>query len=91
MEKINIVDANWHCRLIENTGTEPFYKPTIMTSDDDFERVLADLLLVDISRPTFDASYTLKKKLMSGSYGTVFAGLHNLSSKEFAIKVVDRR
>mmetsp|Transcript_28789 Transcript_28789/g.45341 ORF Transcript_28789/g.45341 Transcript_28789/m.45341 type:complete len:712 (+) Transcript_28789:186-2321(+) len=61
-----------------------------MTSDDDFERVLADLLLVDISRPSFDASYTLKKKLMSGSYGTVFAGLHNLSSKEFAIKVVDR-
>lgn len=59
--------------------------------DNDLERDLAQLLLVDNSRPSFDKSYTLQKKLMSGSYGTVFAGLHNSSSKEFAIKVVDRR
>jgi len=58
--------------------------------DNDLERDLAHLLLVDNSRPSFDKSYTLQKKLMSGSYGTVFAGFHNSSSKEFAIKVVDR-
>ena len=58
---------------------------------DDLERGLAELLLVDKSRPAFDKSYTLQKKLMSGSYGTVFAGLHNTTSREFAIKVVDRR
>ena len=62
-----------------------------MSADDDLERGLAKLLLVDNSRPPFDKSYSLQKKLMSGSYGTVFAGLHNSSSKEFAIKVVDRR
>mmetsp|Transcript_3121 Transcript_3121/g.4693 ORF Transcript_3121/g.4693 Transcript_3121/m.4693 type:complete len:717 (+) Transcript_3121:227-2377(+) len=61
-----------------------------MIADDDLERELANLILVDKSRPSFDKSYTLKKKLMSGSYGTVFAGVHNSTTKEFAIKVVDR-
>ena len=58
---------------------------------DDLERELAELLLVDESRPTFDESYTLNKKLMSGSYGIVYSGAHNSTSREFAIKVVDRR
>ena len=62
-----------------------------MGEDKDLERALAELLLVDKSRQPFDKTYTLQKKLMSGSYGTVFSGLHNSSSKEFAIKVVDRR
>lgn len=57
----------------------------------DLERGLAELLLVDTSRPSFDKSYTLAKKLMSGSYGTVYAGVHISTQKEVAIKVVDRR
>ena len=61
-----------------------------MTSGD-IERGIAELLLVDDSRPSFDNSYKLEKKLMSGSYGTVFVGVHNLTQREFAIKVVDRR
>ncbi len=79
--------------VVWKTLTQTFYLDIlkIMTTDDEFEQALANLLLVDKSRPTFDTTYTLKRKLMSGSYGTVFAGLHNLSSKEFAIKVVDRR
>jgi len=39
----------------------------------------------------FDTYYTLKKKLQGGSYGTVFVGVNNLSEKEYAVKVVDRR
>jgi serine/threonine protein kinase len=54
-----------------------------MTSDnsDDLERGLAELLLVDSSRPEFEKSYTIQKKLMSGSYGTVYAGVHNLTMR----------
>jgi serine/threonine protein kinase len=63
-----------------------------MASDsDDLERGLAELLLVDKSRPTFENSYTIDRRLMSGSYGTVYAGVHNSTKREFAIKVVDRR
>eukprot|EP00581_Thalassiosira_minuscula_P012917 CAMPEP_0183719730 /NCGR_PEP_ID=MMETSP0737-20130205/12546_1 /TAXON_ID=385413 /ORGANISM="Thalassiosira miniscula, Strain CCMP1093" /LENGTH=712 /DNA_ID=CAMNT_0025949467 /DNA_START=136 /DNA_END=2274 /DNA_ORIENTATION=+ len=43
------------------------------------------------SKPNFDIHYTLGKKLQGGSYGTVFVGVHRLSEREYAIKVVDRR
>eukprot|EP00571_Detonula_confervacea_P007545 CAMPEP_0172318108 /NCGR_PEP_ID=MMETSP1058-20130122/33867_1 /TAXON_ID=83371 /ORGANISM="Detonula confervacea, Strain CCMP 353" /LENGTH=732 /DNA_ID=CAMNT_0013032843 /DNA_START=242 /DNA_END=2440 /DNA_ORIENTATION=+ len=55
------------------------------------ETGLEDLLLGSQLGPTFDTFYTLKKKLQGGSYGTVFVGMHNLSEREYAVKVVDRR
>ncbi len=56
------------------------------------ENGLEELLLgSDFARNRFDHYYTLTKKLMSGSYGTVFVGVHNLTKKEFAVKVIDRR
>jgi len=39
----------------------------------------------------FDEFYSLGKKLQGGSYGTVFVGMHHLTEKEYAVKVVDRR
>lgn len=41
--------------------------------------------------PSFDIFYTLEKKLQGGSYGTVFVGVHNLSEREYAVKVVNRK
>lgn len=52
---------------------------------------IEDLLLGSQMGPTFDTFYTLKKKLQGGSYGTVYVGVHNLSEREYAVKVVDRR
>ncbi len=45
----------------------------------------------EVRTPTFDSYYALQEKLQSGSYGTVFVGLHRIRKKEYAIKVVDRR
>ena len=53
---------------------------------------LEDMLLGSQMHPgKFDMFYSLGEKLQGGSYGTVFAGMHNLSEKEYAVKVVDRR
>ena len=52
---------------------------------------LEALLLGPDMEQNFDVFYTLGKKLQGGSYGTVFVGVHNLSEREYAIKVVDRR
>jgi len=60
------------------------------TMCDKLESGLEDLLLGSKMSPTFDVFYTLGKKLQGGSYGTVFMGVHNLSEREYAIKVVDR-
>lgn len=54
------------------------------------EHGLEDLLLGSKMRHDFSTFYTLQRKLMSGSYGTVYVGVHNLSGLEYAIKVVDR-
>lgn len=52
---------------------------------------LEDMLLGSQMHPgKFDMFYSLGKKLQGGSYGTVFVGMHNLSEKEYAVKVVDR-
>mmetsp|Transcript_22648 Transcript_22648/g.43861 ORF Transcript_22648/g.43861 Transcript_22648/m.43861 type:complete len:808 (+) Transcript_22648:155-2578(+) len=48
------------------------------------------LLGSEFSQNRFEHFYTLKKKLMSGSFGTVYVGEHNLTKKEFAVKVIDR-
>ena len=39
----------------------------------------------------FDGRYKLERKLMSGSYGTVYAGVKISDGTKYAIKVVDRR
>jgi serine/threonine protein kinase len=39
----------------------------------------------------FDGKYKLERKLMSGSYGTVYVGVNVKTSVKFAIKIVDRR
>ena len=39
----------------------------------------------------FDKHYALERKLMSGSYGTVYVGLHLEKGVRYAVKVVDRR
>lgn len=58
---------------------------------DNLSAELEDLLLGSQMGPTFDVFYTVGKKLQGGSYGTVYLGTHNLSGRECAIKVVDRR
>ena len=45
----------------------------------------------EVRAPTFDSYYTFREKLQSGSYGTVFVGVHKIRKKEYAVKVVDRR
>ena len=45
----------------------------------------------EIRTPTFDSFYELREKLQSGSYGTVFVGVHKLRQREYAVKQVDRR
>jgi len=40
--------------------------------------------------PDFGTYYTLGRKLQGGSYGTVFVGVHTLSEREYAVKVVNR-
>ena len=62
------------------------------TFEENIETGLEGLLLGSKKMdPSFDTTYTLGKKLQGGSYGTVFVGVHNLSEKEYAVKVVDRR
>lgn len=62
------------------------------TFEENIETGLEGLLLDSKKMdPSFDTIYTLGKKLQGGSYGTVFVGVHNLSEKEYAVKVVDRR
>lgn len=39
----------------------------------------------------FDKRFKLERKLMSGSYGTVYAGVRISDSTKYAIKIVDRR
>lgn len=58
---------------------------------DNIEHGLENLLLGSKMHADFDTFYTLGRKLMSGSYGTVFVGVHNISKAEYAIKVIDRR
>ncbi len=59
--------------------------------DDDVEQRLTKLLNVDNSRSSFEKSYTLKMKLMSGFFGTVYTGVHNSTGEKYAVKVVERR
>lgn len=66
-------------------------KDAVMTAkSNNLSAGLEDLHLGSQTGPTFDASYTVGKKLQGGSYGTVYLGKHNLSERECAIKVVDR-
>ena len=58
---------------------------------DSIEASMESLLLGSKMRPGFDTLYTIGRKLQGGSYGTVYVGTHNLSQKEYAVKVVDRR
>ena len=58
---------------------------------DAFETRFEDLLLGSKMRPAFDTFYTLGRRLQGGSYGTVFEGTHNVSGREYAIKVVNRK
>ncbi|KAL7552589.1 hypothetical protein ACHAWF_015831 [Thalassiosira exigua] len=60
-------------------------------TSDKFETSLEDLLLGPNMHPQFDTFYSLGKKLQGGSYGTVYVGVHNLSGKEYAVKVIDRK
>jgi len=39
----------------------------------------------------FENLYTLDRKLNSGSFASVWVGIHKISSAEFAVKVVDRK
>jgi serine/threonine protein kinase len=39
----------------------------------------------------FDKCYKLERKLMSGSYGTVYVGVDVSTKMRYAVKVVDRR
>jgi len=40
---------------------------------------------------SFEATYKVGRKLMGGSYGTVYEGVHIKTKREFAIKVIERR
>lgn len=45
----------------------------------------------EVRTPAFDSYYVLQEKLQSGSYGTVFVGVHKIRKQKYAVKVVDRR
>lgn len=59
--------------------------------NNDLEQRLTKLLSADNDRPAFEKSYTLKKKLMAGFFGTVYSGIRNSTGEKFAVKVVERR
>lgn len=40
---------------------------------------------------SFEATYKIGRKLMGGSYGTVYEGVNIKTKREFAIKVIERR
>ncbi len=60
-------------------------------NDDDIDQRFTKLLSVDNSLQSFEKIYTLKTKLMSGFFGTVYTGVHNSTGEKYAVKVVERR
>lgn len=57
-------------------------------SNGDRATLLGSALGLDVV--SFESMYTLGDKLNSGSFGSVWSGKHNISSLEFAVKVIDR-
>jgi hypothetical protein len=47
--------------------------------------------ITEINTSNFADCYSLERKLMSGSYGTVYVGVDLKKRQRFAVKVVDRR
>lgn len=76
---------------LENPSKQITTREKNTDNDDDIKQRLTKLLLSDNSRTSFEKSYTLKMKLMSGFFGTVYTGIHNSTGEKYAVKVVERR